>query len=72
MLGIRKHLFSKRVVRYWNRLPREAVELLSPEMFRNRGDVALRAVVRGHGRDGQMIILDDFRDLYNLCDSVLL
>jgi len=36
----------------WHSLPREVGESLSLEMFQNRGDVALRHVVSGHGGDG--------------------
>jgi len=50
-LDIKKN-FSKRVVRQWHRLPREAVQSPSPEVLKNRVDVALRDVVSGHGAAG--------------------
>ncbi|KGL95573.1 hypothetical protein N301_01495, partial [Charadrius vociferus] len=44
-LDIRKKFFTMRVVRHWNRLPREVVDASSLKMFKARLDGALSNLV---------------------------
>jgi len=44
-LDIRKKFFTVRVVKLWNRLPREAVESPFPEVFKRCVDIALQDMV---------------------------
>ena len=63
-MDIGKKVFSERVVVHWNRLLREMVESLSLGVSNKHGDVALKDTVSGHGGDGLMVGLGDFRGLF--------
>ena len=39
---LEKNIFTKRVVKHWNRLPREVAESLSLEVFKRHVDAVLR------------------------------
>ena len=44
-MDIRKKFFTQRVVKHWNRLPKEVVDAPSLEAFRAMLDVALGSLV---------------------------
>jgi len=65
-LYVRKDIFTERVIRHWNRLPRDVIHPLSLEVFNKRVHVARRFRIWFSRRVavGLMVGLDDLGGLF--------
>lgn len=68
-LDIRKHLFTKRVVRHWDRV--EVVDALSLSMFRSHLDNPLNDVLTWSALSCQVVGLHDAVGAFQVKQSML-